>query len=145
MVDNRNVVPYNAGLLLKYDCHINVEICTSVSSVKYIYKYIYKGQFIVCTTFKCCFNLCKRIVEIYLCHGANVKVEIYLCHGVNVKVEIYLCHGVNVKVEIYLCNKLSTKTKTARVSKSSPTYIKAIFCLSVCPLLICTLAIQSPN
>jgi hypothetical protein len=78
-------------------------------------------------------------------HGVNVKVEIYSCHGVNVKVEIYLCHGVNVKVEIYLCNKLSTKTKTARVSNSSPTYIKAIFCLSVCPLLICTHAMQGPN
>ena len=61
LIDNRHVVPYNAGLLLKYDCHINVEICTSVSSVKYIYKYIYKGQFIVGITFKCCFNLCIQI------------------------------------------------------------------------------------
>ena len=27
----------------KYDCHINVEICCTVSAVKYLYKYIHKG------------------------------------------------------------------------------------------------------
>ena len=43
-VDNRDVVPYNKGLLLKYNAHINVEVCTSVQCVKYIYKYIYKGK-----------------------------------------------------------------------------------------------------
>jgi hypothetical protein len=29
IVDNRFVVPYNAFLLDKYDCHINVEICST--------------------------------------------------------------------------------------------------------------------
>ncbi|KAF7812712.1 uncharacterized protein G2W53_033688 [Senna tora] len=42
-VDNSWVVPYNPWLLLKYNCHINVEICSSVKSVKYLYKYIHKG------------------------------------------------------------------------------------------------------
>lgn len=42
-VDNRYVVPYNPYLLAKFNCHINVEVCTSVRSVKYIYKYVYKG------------------------------------------------------------------------------------------------------
>ena len=42
--DNRHVVPYNALLLLKYQCHVNVEICSSIKSVKYVYKYVYKGQ-----------------------------------------------------------------------------------------------------
>jgi hypothetical protein len=37
------VVPYNPYLLLKYQCHLNVEICTSIKSFKYIYKYIFKG------------------------------------------------------------------------------------------------------
>lgn len=42
--DNRHVVPYNAFLSLKYQSHLNVEICTSITSVKYLYKYVYKGQ-----------------------------------------------------------------------------------------------------
>lgn len=41
---NGHVVPYNAVFLLKYDCHINVECCVSIKSVKYIHKYIYKGH-----------------------------------------------------------------------------------------------------
>ena len=43
LLDNRDVVPYNPYLLLKYNCHINVEICSGVASVKYLYKYVYKG------------------------------------------------------------------------------------------------------
>jgi len=43
-LDNRSVVPYNPYLCTKYNAHINVELCTSVQSVKYVYKYIYKGQ-----------------------------------------------------------------------------------------------------
>ena len=42
-VDNRFVVPYNAKLLLMFNAHINIEICSSVTAVKYLYKYIYKG------------------------------------------------------------------------------------------------------
>jgi hypothetical protein len=26
-----------------YNCHINIEICSSIKTVKYLYKYIYKG------------------------------------------------------------------------------------------------------
>ena len=44
LLDNRWVVPYNPFLLLKYNAHINVEICTTVSAVKYLYKYVYKGH-----------------------------------------------------------------------------------------------------
>ena len=44
-VDNRWTVPYNRYLLLKFDCHINVEFCASITSVKYIFKYVYiKGH-----------------------------------------------------------------------------------------------------
>ncbi|XP_073133484.1 uncharacterized protein [Henckelia pumila] len=43
MIDNGWVVPYNSWLLMKYDCHINVEVCGEIKCVKYIYKYIHKG------------------------------------------------------------------------------------------------------
>ena len=33
-VDNRWIVPYNLYLVTKYNCHINVEICSSVSKYK---------------------------------------------------------------------------------------------------------------
>lgn len=42
-IHNGWIVPYNPRLLLKYKCHINVEICSSITSVKYLYKYVYKG------------------------------------------------------------------------------------------------------
>ena len=41
--DNRWVVPFNAYLSAKYDCHINMEVVVRERAVKYIYKYIYKG------------------------------------------------------------------------------------------------------
>ncbi|KAJ0985328.1 hypothetical protein J5N97_003684 [Dioscorea zingiberensis] len=43
-LDNRWVVPYNPYLLKRYNCHINFEICSSITAVKYLYKYIYKGH-----------------------------------------------------------------------------------------------------
>jgi hypothetical protein len=42
-LDNRSVVPYNPSFLMIFNCHINVEICSSIKAVKYLYKYIYKG------------------------------------------------------------------------------------------------------
>jgi hypothetical protein len=43
-LDNRWVVPYNPYLLAKFDCHINVEICSTIKAIKYLYKYFYKGH-----------------------------------------------------------------------------------------------------
>ena len=43
LFNNQWVVPYSPYLLLKYNCHINVEACISVRGVKYLYKYVFKG------------------------------------------------------------------------------------------------------
>lgn len=43
-LDNRWVVPYNPGLLMRYNCHINVEACSSIKACKYLFKYVYKGH-----------------------------------------------------------------------------------------------------
>ncbi|CAH1427111.1 unnamed protein product [Lactuca virosa] len=43
-MDNRWVVPYNPKLLMMFNCHMNVEVCSSITSVKYVFKYIYKGH-----------------------------------------------------------------------------------------------------
>jgi hypothetical protein len=37
-------VPYNPGLLMRYNCHINVEACSSIKAVKFLFKYVYKGH-----------------------------------------------------------------------------------------------------
>ena len=29
---------------MKFNCHMNVEVCTTVKSIKYIFKYIHKGN-----------------------------------------------------------------------------------------------------
>ena len=43
VLDNYQVVLYNSQLTCKYSIYINIEVCASVSTIKYIYKYIYKG------------------------------------------------------------------------------------------------------
>ncbi|XP_076918648.1 uncharacterized protein LOC143579149 [Bidens hawaiensis] len=43
-LDNRWVVPYNPMLLMLFNCHMNLEACSSIKSVKYIFKYVYKGH-----------------------------------------------------------------------------------------------------
>ncbi|XP_012698637.1 uncharacterized protein LOC101778811 [Setaria italica] len=44
ILDNQWVVLYNPCLLHTFNCHINVEPCSSIKSVKYLFKYIYKGH-----------------------------------------------------------------------------------------------------
>ncbi|XP_074596328.1 uncharacterized protein LOC141851482 [Brevipalpus obovatus] len=43
-VHNGWIVSYNPHLLLKFDAHINVEVCASIECMKYLFKYIFKGH-----------------------------------------------------------------------------------------------------
>lgn len=52
ILTNRNIVPYNPYLIKKYNCHVNVEWCSSVNAVKYLFKYIFKG-----------YDLCHTIIQ----------------------------------------------------------------------------------
>lgn len=36
-------MPYNPDLLLQFACHLNVEVCATVKSVKYVIKYLMKS------------------------------------------------------------------------------------------------------
>ena len=38
--DNSRVVPYNRYLILKYNAHINVEACSTIAAVKYLFWYL---------------------------------------------------------------------------------------------------------
>ena len=44
VIDNRWIVPYSPYLLLRFNCHINNELCQSPLCSKYLYKYVYKGE-----------------------------------------------------------------------------------------------------
>ena len=43
-IDNHQIILYSLYLTVKYCAYINVEVYASIKSVKYIYKYIYKGN-----------------------------------------------------------------------------------------------------
>ena len=42
VLDNRHTVPYNMYLLKRYNCHLNVMVCSGIEGIKYMFKYVYK-------------------------------------------------------------------------------------------------------
>jgi hypothetical protein len=48
LYDSRDVVPYNAYLLIKMACHINVLPFRNLKQARYLFKYITKGVDMVC-------------------------------------------------------------------------------------------------
>ena len=44
VIDNRWVVPYCPFLLLRFDGHINMEVCMTFLAPKYLFKYVTKGE-----------------------------------------------------------------------------------------------------
>ncbi|KAK1377287.1 hypothetical protein POM88_033480 [Heracleum sosnowskyi] len=42
--DNQFVVPYNRDLLIRFQCHMNLEVCNNSRSLKYLFKYCLKGH-----------------------------------------------------------------------------------------------------
>ncbi len=70
-MDNQWIVPYNLHLATKYRTHINVEICSSISAIKYLYKYVYKGP-----------NRAIAVVERQANrHGQENNVQVVIANG----------------------------------------------------------------
>ena len=65
-LSNKDVVPFNIYLLLKFECHINVEVCCSMNSIKYLFKYFYKGKD-------------RAMLELRFPRGLQDEVEKYQC------------------------------------------------------------------
>ena len=40
---NEQVVSHSWELIVEFDSHINLKVCPSIKSIKYVHKYIYKG------------------------------------------------------------------------------------------------------
>uniref|UniRef100_A0A6N2LP42 ATP-dependent DNA helicase n=1 Tax=Salix viminalis TaxID=40686 RepID=A0A6N2LP42_SALVM len=63
MLFNDSVVPYNKELLMRYNAHINVEICCQSMLIKYLFKYVNKSP-----------DRCRAVLQ----HDRNDEVQAYL-------------------------------------------------------------------
>ena len=78
-VDNSWVVPYNPALLAMFDCHINVEVTSSIDCVKYLYKYVYKGNDRVMYKLRAANGLAGDQIEEYRAARYLTATEAFYC------------------------------------------------------------------
>lgn len=128
MVDNRWIVPYNKFLLKQFQCHLNIEICSSVQSIKYVLKYTNKG------TDRAVFTLENdRHDEISEYHnnkylGCNEAAAILFglkTGAINPHIVALKLHLPNEQQIIYDPNTVSTTT----ISEGKKTMLEAFFAL----------------
>ena len=119
-LDNRWVVPYNPYLCKKYNCHINVEVCSSIESVKYFYKYVYKGfdrARIELTN-----DETKAYIEgRYVCASeAAWRLYKFRLHGRSHAIERLPCH-LPCQQQVYFNNQCDVRLALSRAQKTKLT------------------------
>jgi hypothetical protein len=80
-VTNQWVVPYNPALLMLLNCHVNVEVTSSINCVKYLFKYVYKGND----------RIIYKLREALSAGGEENKVQEYRAARILTGCESYFC------------------------------------------------------
>ena len=99
-LDNRWVATYNAWLLNKYDCHLNVEVCASIEAVKYLYKCDARSQTIVGNT-ELCMQPCSYPAA--LCYWREAYDGVcmhHCCLRTYMQPSMYGMHAERVKINL---------------------------------------------
>lgn len=133
-IDNSWVVPYNKWLLLKYNAHINIEIITSIKSVKYLFKYVHKGY--------SCAN-----IEIHQKNSENRNDEVksfldarYICAPEAIwRIKEFRMSGIShavIRLAVHLCEEQNVfyiegeETEAIEAASSKETTLTAWFNLN---------------
>ena len=103
---NQWVVPYNPYLLLKYKGHMNFEVCSTTASVKYIYKYIFKGSDKVSLEIKNKTSSDKEKNEIKAFENGRYYCSTQSCHRIFGFAIVYRSPMV-MKLQLHLPNEQS--------------------------------------
>jgi hypothetical protein len=122
-IDNSMIVPYNPYLSQKYDCHINVEVCSTVKAVKYIHKYIFKGE--DRATLEVDYNdECKNYLDCLhiSTHSAYWRIFKFKRHNIHPKIQRLSIHCENNQ---YI--KFSTDDSVDSIRKKNKTHLTEFF------------------
>jgi len=151
-VDNRYVIPTNLTLLSKYKCDTNVKYCTTITAIKYLYKYIYKrcdehehkhiireyDDFINCRFFsvaEACWKIFKpkikkrypsiKRLSIHLQNKTKLKKDIPVILLYNINASHGLCTGICLITNNLFENIIKCYKLTDK-KKENPIYISKI-------------------